>query len=225
MRKILVLCLSSLLVVGAVIVPASIVADDSGLGVTRTPVEGVDNWGWQGGPESKPTITCPGGELVGFPPDCADSTTDRLHLRDGAGWGCMTANDLRMTGISQYTSNWNFDADSNGPVWGEWKAVPIVDCSKDAAYAEAYEDLLELATSFWHGTWNGQRQFDPDKNAWISELRVDAKGFGDLDGLHFKGTMWITTFTPFPIPYEYIFLYGSPGFDMPEAYFIGTITE
>ena len=50
-------------------------------GVTRTPIEGSDNWGWQGGLPSTPSITCPGGELKeGF--DCSDSMTGRLHIRD-----------------------------------------------------------------------------------------------------------------------------------------------
>ena len=225
MRKILVLCLSTLAFVGAVIVPASLAAEDSVSGVTRTQIEGVDNWGWKGGPPSTSTITCPGGELM-EPFDCSDSTTGRLHLRDGAGWSCTTSNDPRITGIGLYTSNGNFDADSNGPVWGEWKIVPMVGCNKDAVYSEEYGDLVKYATSFWHGTWNGQRQFDSDKNAWVGELNVDGKGFGgDIDGLHFKSTMWITTYTPFPIPYEYLFPYGSAEFDMPEAQFIGTIKE
>ena len=194
-------------------------------GVTRTLIEGSDNWGWQGGPPSTTEITCPGGELM-EPFDCSDSMTGRLHLRDGAGWSCMTSNDLRMTGVGLYTSNGNFDADSNGPVWGEWKVVPLVNCNKDAVYSEEYEDLVNEATTFWHGTWNGQRRFDSDQNAWVGDLKVVGKGIGgDLEGLHFKGRMWITTYTPFPIPYEYIFPPGSVPFDMPEAYFIGTLKE
>jgi hypothetical protein len=37
--------------------------------------------------------------------------------------------------------------------------------------------------------------------------------------------MWITTYTPFPMPYEYIFPMGSEPFNMPEAYFIGEISD
>jgi len=226
MRKALVLCVSALLYMGAVFLPASLAAEDSVPGVTRTEITGDDNWGWQGGPESDSTIICPGGELVGPPPGCADSNTDRLHLRDGAGWSCMTSNDMRMTGVGVYTSNFNWDPDSNGPAWGKWKLVPVADCDKDAVFSDAYADLLEQATSYWLGTWHGRRQFDSDQNAWISELSADAKGFGgDIDGLQFKGTMWITTFTPFPMPYEYLFLPGSDEFMMPEAQFIGTIKE
>ncbi len=225
MRKLLVLCFSTLLFVGAVILPASIVADDSGRGVTRTQIEGFDNWGYRGGPVSETTINCPGGELVGPPPDCSDSTTDRLHFRGGSGWTCVTSNDPRMTGIGLYTSNANFDADSNGPVWGEWKIVPMMGCNKDAYYSDTYEDFLEQATSFWHGTWNGQRQFDPDKNVWVGDVQFVGKGTGgDVDGLHFKGKMWITMYTPFPMPYEYLPpMMGL--FDEPEAYFIGEIKE
>lgn len=226
MRKILAYCLSSLLIVGVMTVPASIAADDSEPGVTRTPIEGFDNWGYRGGPSSDPKIMCPGGVLTGPPFDCSDSPTDRLHFRDGVGWGCTTSNDPRMLGVGVYTSNGNFDADSNGPVWGEWKVVPMVSCDKDAVYSEVYEDLVNNATSFWYGTWNGRRQFDSDQNAWVGELDAVAKGIGgDLDGLHFKGTMWITTYTPFPMPYEYIFPYGSAMFDMPESLFIGTIKD
>ena len=226
MRKILVLCVSVLLVVGVMTVPASFAEEHSMFGVTRTPIEGSDNWGYIGGPPSDSKITCPGGVLIGPPFDCSDSPTDRLHFRDGAGWGCTTTNDPRMTGISVSTSNGNFDADSNGPVWGEWKFVPMVGCIKDADYSTEYEDLVNNATTFWHGTWNGQRQFDSDMNAWVGELKAVAKGVGvGLDGLQFKGTMWITTFTPFPMPYEYIFPPGSEPYNMPEAVFIGTIKE
>ena len=113
-------------------------------GVTRTQIEGWDNWGWQGGPQSSSRIICPGGELAEMPFPCTDSMTGRVHLRDGAGWSCVTSNDWRMTGIGLYTSNANFDVDANGPVWGEWKIVPMVGCEKDAVFSEAYEDLVEV---------------------------------------------------------------------------------
>ncbi len=231
MRKILPVCLSVLLIVGVMTVPASFAGEGPGFGVTRTQIEGFDNWGYKGGPPSDTKITCPGGELAPLF-DCSDSPTDRLHFRDGAGWSCTTSNDPRMTGLGVYTSNGNFDADSNGPVWGEFKIVPMVGCLKDADFSVVYEDFVNNATSFWYGTWNGQRQFDSDMDAWVGELKFRAKGIGvDLDGLHFTGTMWITTFTPFPMPYEYIFPYdlilpdGSRPFDLPEAYFIGTIKD
>ena len=195
-------------------------------GVTRTSIEAWDNWGWQGRPQSDPRIICPGGDLTNTPIPCNDSKTGRVHVRGGAAWSCVTSNDPRMTGLGLFTSNVNFDAEANGPAWGEFKIVPIPECNKDADYSEEYEELAEYATRFWHGTWNGQRQYDMDLNAWISEIRMIGKGFGeDLEGLHFKGTEWITTFTALPLPYEYLFPYGSPEFDMPEAYMVGTIKE
>ena len=72
------------------------------------------------------------------------------------------------------------------------------------------------ATSFWHGFWNGQRQFDDGQNAWVGALKIVGKGVGgDIDGMRFKGREWITTYTPFPLPYEYVFPSGSLAFDMP----------
>ena len=64
MRKILVLCVSVLLVVGVMTVPASFAEEHSMFGVTRTPIEGSDNWGYIGGPPSDSKITCPGGVLI-----------------------------------------------------------------------------------------------------------------------------------------------------------------
>ena len=62
-------------------------------------------------------------------------------------------------------------------------------------------------------------------NFWVGELKLVAKGIGgDLDGLHFDGTMSIITYTPTPIPYE--FLPPALGlFDEPEGAFMGTIKE
>ncbi len=197
-------------------------------GVTRTLIEGSDNWGWDGGPLSPATIICPGGELIPGSFDCSDSNADRLHLRDGRAWSCMTTNDERMTGVGLFTSNGNFDAGSNGSVWGEWKIVPMAGCDKNAVYKDAYEDFVNFAPSFWHGTWNGQRQFDSDQKAWIGELKIVGKGWGDLAGLHFKGTEWITTYTPFPVPYEFLFKPSddpAAPFNAPEGEFTGTIKE
>ncbi|MDH4018696.1 MAG: hypothetical protein OEU84_03770 [Xanthomonadales bacterium] len=227
MKKMLVLCLPTLLILSAVIVPASFAAEKSGFGAIHTQIVGSDNWAWNDTPLSPPTIICPGGELVIDPsvgPYCADSTTGRLHTRDGGAWSCMTSNDPRMTGVGLYTSNTNFDANSSGAVWGTWTLVPTEDCDKDGPYPE---ELVMTATSFWEGTWSGQRQYYNVNgfDLWIGDLKVMAKGIGgDLDGLQFKGTEWITTYTPFPVPYE--FLPPELGlFDDPEGEFIGTIKE
>lgn len=227
MRKLLLLFLSALLSMGAVIVPASFAAEKSESSVTRTQIVGVDNWAWNDTPLAPATMTCPGGELVVDPTGgsyCADSNTSRMHFRDGASWACMTSNDPRMTGIGVYTTNGNFDANSTGPVWGTWTLVPMEGCDKDGPYPE---ELVMTATRFWEGTWNGQRRIYNVNgfNYWIGELKVLAHGFGgDLEGLRFKGMEWVTTYTPSPIPYE--FLPPELGlFDEPEAVFMGTIKE
>jgi hypothetical protein len=227
MRKILVLYLLTLLFAGAVIVPASFASEISASAVTRTHIEGFDNWAWNDTPLSPSTVTCPGGELLFAPligPYCSDSTTDRLHFRDGAAWSCMTSNDPRMNGIGLYTSNGNFDADSSGSVWGTWMMVPTEDCDKDGPYPE---ELVMTATTYWDGTWRGLRQVYSVNgfNVWIGELKLVGRGVGEeFDGLHFKGTEWIETYTPSPIPYE--FLPPVLGlFDEPEGKFVGTIKE
>jgi len=195
-------------------------------GITRTQIEGFDNWGWKDNPLSPGTTTCPGGELMFDPfgiPFCADSSTGRLHLRDAVLWSCMTSDDPRITGVGLFTVNGNFDADSSGSVWGKWTIVPLEDCDKDGFYPEEW---VMTSTSFWHGTWYGERLFYSDMGfpVWIGDLNIVGKGSGgDIDGLHFKGTELITMYTPFPIPYE---LLPIPElFDVPEAFFTGTIKE
>lgn len=196
-------------------------------GVTRTHVEGSDNWAWKDNPLSLGTINCPGGELMVDPfgmPYCADSNTGRLHFRDSVFWSCMTSDDPRTTGVAVFNIKGNFDADSSGQVWGTWKIVPMPDCDKDGFYPE---ELVATSPMFWRGTWNGRRFFYSFTgfDVWIGEFDIVGKGIGgDLDGLHFKGSELIQTYTPFPVPYE--FLPPELGlFDEPEGYFTGTITE
>lgn len=202
-------------------------------GVTRTQIEGEDDWSINN-PISPGTITCPGGELmidsITLMPYCADSKTGRLHWRDAVIWSCMTSYldedhlqvEERLTGIGLFTVNANFDASYSGPVWGKWKIVPI-DCEKDDPYP-AQE--VEQADRFWHGTWNGKRMFYiwNGVGVWIGDLKIVGKGSGgNIDGLHFKGTELIETFSPLPAPYEAL-----PGFfdpTKPEGIFTGTIKE
>ena len=200
------------------------------VGVTRTQIEGFDNWAWQDNPLSLGTITCPGGELMleSGMPYCANSTTGRLHFRDVALWSCMRSEadgevEPRLTGVGLFTVNGNLDADSSGPVWGTWKIVPMAGCEKDEPYPET---AVMTSTGFWQGTWNGQRLYYRDNgfDVWIGDLRIVGKGEGDLHGLHFKGAELIRMYTPFPVPYE--FLPPELGlFDADEGYFTGTIKD
>jgi hypothetical protein len=227
MKKMLVFYLSTLLLMGALIVPSSLAAKNSAHGVKRTQIEGVDNWAWIDNPLSPATIKCPGGELVIDPvigPYCSDSKSGRLHFRDGVLWSCMTSNDPRITGVAVASTNGNFDANSTGSVWGTWMIVPMVGCDKDGAYPD---ELVTNATSFWQGTWNGKRQIQSVNgfNFWVGKLKFVGKGVGgDLDGLHFKGKEWITMYTPLPVPYE--LLPPALGlYDEPEGVLIGEIKE
>ena len=219
--------LVQLLLILAITALAPLAVADGGKGVTLIHVWGFDNWAWNDTPLSPSTVTCPGGELEfepPAPPYCAESTTGRLNFRNGLAWSCMTSSDPRMTGVGLYTSNGNFDAKSSGSVWGTWMVVPTENCDKDGYYPE---DLVTNATIFWQGTWSGQRRFYSldDLAIWIGQLKMVGKGVGgDLDGLHFNGTEWIKTYSPFPVPYEFLPL-GLGLFDEAEGEFIGTIKE
>ena len=202
-------------------------------GVKRTDIIGEDDWAITN-PISLGTITCPGGELafdtvVGMP-FCANSNTGRLHYRDSVFWACVTANDSRMTGIALYEIWGNWDAESTGPVGGTWKIVPSEVIGQDYTCdrLEPFpEDLVANASEYWFGTWTGKRSYHEfgGMEFWIGEFRIVGKGYGEtLDGLHFMGEEVVPTYTPFPVPYEFL----PPGFGLynkAEGILTGTITE
>jgi len=167
-------------------------------GVERTKVIVLDDWPGAE-PLSTGTIKCPGGELVMLneaTPYCA--ATGLVHLRDMALWSCFTSVDPRLTGVTMFTLNGNLDAAYTGPVWGKWTTVPSQRCDPT--------DLIE-PTVFWKGTWQGQRTYhcDGEMCFWIGDLDVVGKGYGGIiDGFHIKGNELATTYTPLPIPWEFI---------------------
>jgi hypothetical protein len=185
-------------------------------GVQRTDVVILDDW--PGAPPiSAGTIECPGGELEMLnevTPICA--ATGRVHLRNITLWSCMTSDDPRVSGVGMFTVNGNLDSAYTGPVWGKWTVVPSQSCDP--------MDLIDPPV-FWQGNWQGQRSQYCDSGPcyWIGDLKVVGKGHGgDIDGLHFKGNEVITTYTPLPIPWEFI-----PGFPLtgPEGILTATIKE
>lgn len=214
-------------------------------GVKRTDIVAEDDWAITN-PISLGTITCPGGELdydlVGLP-FCANSNTGRLHYRDSVFWACVTVIDSSdptdssassMTGIAYYEIWGNWDAESTGPVGGTWKIVPSEVISK--VIGEDYtcdrlgpfpEDLVANASDYWFGTWIGKRSYQEfgDMGFWVGEFRIVGKGYGEtLEGLHFTGEERVPTYTPFPVPYE--FLPPDSGLnDVAEGVLTGTITE
>jgi len=201
-------------------------------GVKRTDITAEDNWAISN-PVSLGRIKCPGGELafdtVGLP-FCANSNTGRLHYKDAVFWGCVTASDSRMTGIALYEIWGNWDADYTGPVGGTWKIVPSevigegYTCDRLGAFPE---DLLADASEYWFGTWTGKRSYQEfgGMGFWVGEFKIVGKGYGEtLEGLHFMGEEVVPTYTPFPVPYE--FLPPELGlYDIAEGVITGTITE
>lgn len=196
-------------------------------GVDRIQIDGFDDWAWRDNPLSPGTLNCPGGVLKSDEsgmPYCDESTTGRLHIRDVVLWSCITAVDQpRISGVGMFTINGNLDAEFSGPVWGEWTIYPMEGCDKNGLYPE---DAVSASTSYWHGIWQGKRLFYLDTGipTWIGDLELVGKGNGgNIDGLHFKGTELITTYTPFPLPYEVL---GIPALDgVPEGIVTGTIKE
>jgi hypothetical protein len=173
---------------------------------------------WPGAPPlSEGTMNCPGGEIEFInpvTPFCA--TTGRIHFREMAWWACYTSDDPRLSGVGMATASGNLDADYTGPVWGTWTIVPSPDCDP--------LDLIDPPV-FWEGTWQGQRSqyCADDQCVWIGDLKLVGKGYGgNIDGIHLKGTELITTYTPLPVPWEFI-----PGFPLtgPEGIITATIKE
>ena len=170
------------------------------------------------------TISCPGGEIQWINPAtpvCLGS--GRIHLRNIAGFGCYYAEtsagdpEPRLSGVGMFVVNGNLDADYTGPVKGTYLIVPSLDCNP--------VDLLNPEV-YWKGTWRGRRSVTCDAAycTWIGNLKLVGKGHGgNIDGLHFKGTETITTFTPMPIPWELI--PGTPFGHGPEGIGMGTIME
>jgi hypothetical protein len=181
-------------------------AEDSH-GVTRTevllyedwPADAMLDWG---------TLKCSGGEIQWIDPVtpfCPGS--GMLHSRNSVGYACEYAEttggapELRLSGVALIEVNGNFDSDYTGPVWGTFMIVPSERCDP--------EDLIDPEV-YWSGTWGGRRSVTCADSlcTWVGRLKQVGKGHGgDIEGLHYKGTGTITTFTPMPIPWELI-----PGF-------------
>lgn len=193
----------------------------AGAAVQRTEVVASDDWPADSGLVAG-SVACAGGELVWanpVTPICPES--GRLLIRGSVGYGCLQAlsdgePEPRLSGVVMFSVNGNLDAEYSGPVWGTLEVVPADAC--DPAYLIAPE-------SFWSGVWHGHRSRICAGGLcyWVGALEVVAKGYGgELEGLHFKGTETIVTYTPAPIPWDLI-----PGFPLtgPEGWITGTIRE
>ena len=215
-------------------------------GVKRTDIVGADDWAITN-PISLGTHTCPGGTADWDPmglPICVDSNTGRLHYRDAIFWGCVSAKnpvtdeiDPRMTGIAYYEIWGNWDAAMTGPVGGTWKIVPstaiepddpddgVYQCNKLEPYPA---EKVANAGEYWSGTWTGKRSYQDfgEFGFWLGEFKIRGKGYGGtLEGLHFNGEEVVPTYTPFPVPYEYLLAVMPDLFHVAEGTLTGTITE
>ena len=184
-------------------------------GVNLTEVVILDDWPGAE-PISPGTITCPGGELEWLDqvtPFCA--ATGRVHFRELALWACYDSADPRLSGVGMATANGNLDAAYTGPVWGTWMIVPSTGCDPI--------DLIDPPV-YWKGTWQGQRFYDCGSGPcrWVGDLNLVGKGIGgNIDGIHLKGTEVITTYTPLPVPWDFLGI-DPPG---PEGIITATIKE
>lgn len=177
-------------------------------------------------PLSEGTIKCPGGELVWLnpvTPFCA--ATGRIHIRKGTIASCVESpDDSRLTGIAAITVNANLDADYAGPVWGTWMIVPYIGCDP---MVPVDPELFSDSRVYWKGIWHGWRsKYCLDNECWwIGDLDLVGKGYGgEIDGIHFKGNEMLTTFTPFPVAWEFLPpALGLPG--GPEGIITATIKE
>ncbi len=201
-----------------------LVAGSAPAATTRTEVVVADDWPADAFIDPG-SISCPGGEVQWLNPATPVCTgSGRLHLRKAVVYGCTQAQatasgnpEPRMTGIGVFEVNGNLDAEYSGRVWGKWEVLPgACDVAR----------LSDLEAPSWRGTWQGRRlRFCDGANClWIGDLELVGKGHGGaLEGLRFKGTETVTTFTPLSLPWELIGL--CPPLCGPEGVAVGTIME
>ena len=176
-------------------------------GVTRTAVTIYEDWPDDAilGPGE---LHCPGGEIEWLDPVTPVCTgSGKIHLRNVSGYGCYYAETgggepvPYLSGVGKYVVNGNLDADYTGPVWGTYMIVPSSGCNP--------LDLNDPDV-YWKGKWQGRRSVTCNEVScsWVGRLKLVGKGHGgEIQGMHFKGIEFITTFTPLPVPWELI-----PGF-------------
>ena len=184
MRKILVLCLSTVLFLGAVIVPASFAAEKSVFTGTDLfnplPLPGFP------APQigellSLPTISCPGHEPTGDPAQPCP-VGSRMHSRDVLVVSRLIADDPRATGWLTVGLNSNLDANFEGPSWGTFRLD------------------VDDTDGFWEGTWTGYRTaYD---GYWVGTIYGQGKGYGGtVDGMKMMAEEQIMLVTAMPIAY------------------------
>lgn len=194
-------------------------------GVQITDVIIFDDWAGVP-PLSEGTIECLGGELEWIDPVtpvCA--ATGRLHIRNTVILGCAESpTDSRLSGVEVVSVNGLLDANYAGPVWGTWMTVPYNGCDPLVPVDSA---VLEDPPVYWKGVWWGWRSqyCEGGQCLWLGDLKLIGKGHGgDIDRIRFRGREVVTTYTPFPVPWEFLPPeLGLPG--GPEGVITGRIWE
>ena len=184
MRKILVLCLSTILFVSAVILPASFAAE-------KTVFTGTDLFNplpLPGFPApqigellSPPTITCPGHEPTGNSAQPCP-VGSRMHSRGGLVVSRLIADDPRVTGWLTVGLNSNLDANLQGPSWGTFR-IDVDDTD-----------------GYWEGKWTGYRTaYD---GYWVGAIFGQGRGYGgSVDGMIMMAEEQVMLVTPLPLAY------------------------
>ena len=184
MRKLLVLCLSTLLLLGTLNVPASFAADKFEFTGTDLfnplPLPGFP------APQigeilSPPAITCPGHEPTGNPAQPCP-VGSRMHGRNGLIVSRLISDDSRVMGWLTVELNSNLDASLEGPTWGGFRLD------------------LDNGLGVWEGTWTGYRV--AEDGYWVGTINGHAKGYGGIvDGMKMMAVEQIMLVTAMPVAY------------------------
>lgn len=132
-----------------------------------------------------------GGEPVGL---FACSGGRGIHIRGTEMISFLANPDPRLEGIVWFDIAANWNSDYAGPVIGNWRIDPY-----------AHE-------GYWEGTYTGKRELVSDSMLppgllkWVTTLRLEGYGMGDLAGMQIKATEVVTTYgdasNRLPVPWE-----------------------
>ena len=183
MKKMLVIGLSTVLLLGAMMAPTSFAAEKSDVTASEifNPLDILPGVPVAGEFVYPGTAKCPGYEPTGNPEQPCPAGS-RTHLRDTVIISQVISMDARMTGLMTIELNANWDADFAGPLWGTFS-------------------LAVDSGGTWIGTWQGLRERVAE-DQWEGTLHVIGKGYGGIvDGMKVMAEDQIVSFTAAPIAY------------------------